>query len=247
MRTKAMVAAALAAGVVGAGIVAAPTVMAADDSDPAPFGQRWNDGDDDDGWGGPGRGRFDGRGMGPGMGMGGGQMGGGMGRGFGPGDGTGPRADGDCPMYDDLATGTMTDAQKAQLSDYAELEKLSHDVYVALADETGDYRFERIAYSESRHLAALRNVMDRYGVDDPTDGLAEGKFASSEVTAQYKEYVADGSTSLAAALDVAKEIETDDIAELEKAAEGLDEAPAAQQVYEHLAAASQMHLEVFSR
>jgi hypothetical protein len=118
---------------------------------------------------------------------------------------------------------------------------------VALADETGDYRFERIADSESQHLAALRTVMERYGVDDPTDGLAEGKFASSEVTAQYQEYVADGSKSLDAAIEVAKEIETDDIAELEQAAEGLDKAPAAQQVYEHLADASQMHLDVFSR
>ncbi len=48
-------------------------------------------------------------------------------------------------------------------------------------------------------------------------------------------------------VDVALADETDDIAELEQAAEGLDEAPAAQQVYEHLAGASQMHLEVFSR
>lgn len=244
MRTKAIVAAALAAGVVGAGIVAAPAVMAADETDPTPtpYGQRWNG--DSDSWD---NGQFGGRGMGPGMGMGGGQMGGGMGRGFGPGGGAGPSADGTCPMYDDLDTGTMTDAQKAQLSDYAELEKLSHDVYVALAEETGDYRFERIATSESQHLAALQTVMERYGVEDPTDGLADGEFASSEVTAQYKEYVADGSKSLDAALEVAKEIETDDIAELEKAAEGLDEAPAAQQVYEHLAAASQMHLDVFSR
>lgn len=245
MRTKAVVAAAVAAGVVGAGVVAAPTVMAADETDPAPYGQRWNDDDQDgDSWGNRGRGRFDGRGTGPGMG---GQMGGGMGRGMGPGDGTGPGADGECPMFDELATGTMTDAQKQQLADYAELEKLSHDVYVALGEKTDDYRFERIAASESRHLAALQRVMERYEIADPTDGLAEGEFASTEVAAQYKQYVADGSKSLEAALEVAKEIETEDIAELEKAAEGLDKAPDAQRVYENLAAASQMHLDVFSR
>ena len=47
-------------------------------------------------------------------------------------------------------------------------EKLAHDVYVALVDATGDARFTRIAASESRHLAAIRVLLTRYGVNDPT-------------------------------------------------------------------------------
>ncbi|HEU4513839.1 MAG TPA: DUF2202 domain-containing protein [Nocardioidaceae bacterium] len=242
MRTRRIVAVALAAGVVGAGAVVTPMVLAADD-DPAPYGPRW----DQDGDGGPGwmqermQGRMQGRGMGPGAGMGPGMM---QAGGMGPGAGQGMRGAGDC-LFADAAKGTLTDAQKQTLADQAEKEKLSHDVYVAYFESTGDYRFERIAESEDQHLEALRNLMDRYDVTDPTEGLDEGEFRSDTVDSAYDAYLDEGD-ELGTALKAAQAIEEKDIAGLEKAAKGID-APDAEQVYEHLTRASEMHLQAFSR
>ncbi len=244
MRTRKIVAVALAAGVVGAGAVVTPMVLAADD-DPTPYGPRW----DQDGNGGPGwmQDRMQGRGMGRGMGQGAGMMQGpGMmqGRGTGPGAGMGMRGDGDC-LFGNAEKGTLTDVQKQTLADQAEKEKLSHDVYVAYFESTGDYRFERVAQSEEQHLEALRNLMDRYDVTDPTRGLDEGEFKTDAVDAAYDDYLDEGD-GLAGALKAARAVEKDDIAGLEQAAEGLH-APDAEQVYEHLTRASEMHLQVFSR
>jgi hypothetical protein len=242
MRTKRIVAVALAAGVVGAGAVVTPMVLAADD-DPAPYGPRW----DEDGASGRGwmQERMQQRGMGPDMmqGRGWGQM---QGRGMGPGAGMGPgtRGDGGC-LLADAEQGTLTDAQEQELRAQAEHEKLARDTYVAYFESTGDYRFERIAASEEQHLEATRMLLDRYDLTDPTAGLDEGEFKSDAVERTYQEYLAEGD-DLESALEVAQGIEKDDIADLEKASEGLD-APDVEQVYEHQIRASEHHLAAFSR
>jgi hypothetical protein len=240
MRTKRIVAVALAAGVVGAGAVVTPMVLAAD-GDPAPYGPRWDeDGDSGRGWM---QERMQERGMGPGMmqGRGWGQM---QGRGMGPGAGQGTRGDGGC-LLADAEQGTLTDAQKQELRAQAEHEKLARDTYVAYFESTGDYRFERIAASEDQHLEAIRMLLDRYDLTDPTAGLDEGEFTSDAVEGTYQEYLAEGD-DLESALEVAQGIEKDDIADLEKATDGLD-APDVEQVYEHQIRASEHHLAAFSR
>lgn len=153
---------------------------------------------------------------------------------------------GDCPCTDTSTypSGTLTDAQKAALAGIAEEEKLAHDVYVVLADSTGDARFTRIAASESRHLEAVRAMLERYGIADPTAGRPDGSFASDEVRKLYDELVAEGTASLTAALGVGQKIEKLDIADLDKAAAGLD-APDVAAVYAHLKAGSERHLAAF--
>lgn len=240
MRTKRIVAVALAAGVVGAGAVVTPMVLAADD-DPTPYGPRWDeDGDSGRGWM---QEQMQERGMGPGMmqGRGRGQM---QGRGMGPGAGQGTRGAGDC-LLAEAEQGTLTDAQKQELRAQAEHEKLARDTYVAYFESTGDYRFERIAASEDQHLEAIRMLLDRYDLTDPTAGLDEGEFTSDAVEGTYREYLAEGG-DLESALEVAQGIEKDDIADLEKATDGLD-APDVEQVYEHQIRASEHHLAAFSR
>jgi hypothetical protein len=159
--------------------------------------------------------------------------------------GSGPGADRRGGCLADAESGTLTDQQKQRLADQAVLEKISHDVYVAFAEDTGDPRFEHIAWSETRHLEAVRTLMDRYDVADPTKGLGTGELTGDAATT-YKEYVDAGSASTKAALETAREIEQKDVEGLRNAAKGLD-APDVQQVYEHLEHASEMHLAVFSR
>jgi hypothetical protein len=268
MRTRRIVAATLVAGVVGAGIMVAPGVLAADeDPAPAPYGPRWAEDDDAPGRGpmfdrGQGRsespGRMYGRGhrMGQGMGPGAGQgmgpgagqgMGPGAGQGMGPGAGQGRSSDGECPrLLGGASTGTLTEAQEQMLAEQAELEKMAHDLYVELGDQTGDHRFSRIAASETRHLQAVRTLLDRYGLDDPTEGYAAGEFASETVSKKYAAYLAEGSESQEAALEVGRTHEAEDVEALRKAADAVD-APDVKRVLEHLAVSSEMHLSAFSR
>jgi hypothetical protein len=142
------------------------------------------------------------------------------------------------------ASGTLTAAQKITLAGMAEEEKLAHDVYVALAASTGDRRFTRIAASELQHLSAVRTLLARYGIADPTAGKADGQFASARMGSLHTTLVAQGTGSLSGALAVGVKIETMDIADLSTAGAGVT-APDVAQVYASLRAASQRHLRAF--
>jgi hypothetical protein len=126
----------------------------------------------------------------------------------------------------------------------AQEEKLAHDVYVALAADTQDPRFTRIAAAESRHLAEVRALLTRYGIADPTAGKADGVFASDAIQQQYKDLVARGSASLDAALAVGRDIEKADLADLGKAGSDIT-AQDVSTVYTRLSNGSRMHLRAF--
>ena len=143
-----------------------------------------------------------------------------------------------------LASGTLTDAQKSALAAMAEEEKLAHDLYVAFGDAFGTRSFTQIASAETRHLTEVRFVLDRYGIDDPTDGLAAGTFASTSTQSLYDELLASGSASVEAAYTAARTVESTDIADLRSAMSSLD-APDVTAVYTHLLAGSEQHLAAF--
>lgn len=142
------------------------------------------------------------------------------------------------------AQGSLTSDQKTKLAGMAEEEKLAHDVYVKLADTNGDVRFTRIAASESRHVTQIRNLLTRYGIADPAQGMAEGQFASQAVQKLYNDLVARGSVSLDAALGVGRDIEILDIDDLADAAAGVT-AQDVVTVYTRLSNGSQNHLRAF--
>lgn len=184
------------------------------------------------------------RGTGPGNGMGYGNRRNGMANGTGNGNQGGSARAGHAAGQNLPASGTLTAAQLADLGWMAEEEKLAHDVYVALAEVTGDTRFTRIASAESRHLDAVRTLLARYDQADPTEGRGAGEFADAELAALYPKLVEQGSTSLAAALEVGRTIERMDIADLTEKLDGLS-APDVEKVYGSLLAGSQNHLRAF--
>jgi len=143
-----------------------------------------------------------------------------------------------------IESGTLTDAQKTELSAMAEEEKLAHDLYVAFADAFGSRSFTQIAAAETRHLAEVRVVLERYGIDDPTDGLAAGTFASTSTQSLYNDLLTSGSASVTAAYEAARTVESTDIADLKSAMTSLD-APDVTAVYTHLLAGSTQHLTAF--
>ncbi|HSR26354.1 MAG TPA: DUF2202 domain-containing protein [Candidatus Eisenbacteria bacterium] len=180
---------------------------------------------DDDEGGDVGRGHM--------MGAAGGMMGG-LGAGMMGGLGTGER-------------GTLTGAQQSRLAGMAEEEKLAHDLYTAFAAKyPADSTFSHVAAAEAAHLTALRTLLDRYDVADPTAGKAAGHFAAADVQRRYDQLLARGRTSLAAAYAVGVQVEKADVADLDDAANGLT-APDVTRVYLHLEMASQHHLAVFQR
>ncbi|GAA3342272.1 hypothetical protein GCM10020358_36630 [Amorphoplanes nipponensis] len=183
-----------------------------------------------------------GMGMGTGgYGMGGNGMGGngmGMGGGYGMGGGICPGAGVTAP------SGTLTDQQKRTLAAMAQEEKLAHDLYVTFAGKYDAPVFDHIAVAETQHLTTVRTLLTRYGLDDPTAGVAAGRFSDPAVQATYDRLLARG-TSRAEALRVGQEVERTDIADLDRALTGLT-APDVTQVYQHLRMASQHHLTAFT-
>lgn len=105
--------------------------------------------------------------------------------------------------------------------------------------------FDRIAAAETRHLAAVRTLLGRHRVADPTADKAAGSFASATVQATYDRLLQQGSASQRAALGVGGTVEQDDIAALQQARRGGLTAPDVRQVYSHLLTASRRHLTAF--
>jgi len=125
-------------------------------------------------------------------------------------------------------------------------EKLAQDVYTTLGEQFDAQQFERIAASETRHLAAMRTVLDSLDAADPTVGDDAGVFDDPTLQRSYDDYVAQGSESLAAAAAVGIAIEEADIAELTAALEiAPDEHATA--VLEQQIQASKRHLAAFER
>jgi len=139
---------------------------------------------------------------------------------------------------------TASDAETATLLHMVEEEKLAHDVYVALADETGLRVFDRIAVSEARHTDAVRALLDARGIDDPTAGAAAGEFTDPAFDELYNDLVAQGSVSTDDALQVGVQIEQLDIADLKDAIAETDQADI-DTVYGNLLTASGHHLTAF--
>jgi hypothetical protein len=142
--------------------------------------------------------------------------------------------------------GTLTEAQKATLASMAQEEKLAHDLYAAFAARYDAAVFDHIAAAETHHLTAVRTLLQRYGLSDPTANQAAGKFTDTAVQATYDKLLAQGKKSLSAALSAGQQVERASIADLTAAANGLTAADV-KQVYARLLSASDRHLTAFTR
>ncbi len=125
-----------------------------------------------------------------------------------------------------------------------EEEKLARDVYLAMFDLWGLRTFESIAASEFRHMEAVLELIERYGLEDPAVDDTPGVFSNPELAALYVEMVEQGSESLVAALTVGATIEDLDIADLEEELAIVGQADI-RRVYENLLRGSINHLRAF--
>jgi hypothetical protein len=124
-----------------------------------------------------------------------------------------------------------------------EEEKLAHDVYVYLYSKWGLSTFQNIASSEQVHTQAIKNLIDRYGLQDPASSQA-GVFANAQLQTLYEALIAQGSQSLVEALKVGAAIEEIDILDLQGRLT-LTQHADIQQVFNNLLWGSGNHLRAF--
>jgi hypothetical protein len=93
-------------------------------------------------------------------------------------------------------------------------------------------------------MEAVLRLIERYGLEDPAAGKAQGVFADETLQGLYDELVAQGEQSLSAALRVGAAIEEIDILDLEAYISQTDRTDI-QRVYESLARGSRNHLRAF--
>jgi hypothetical protein len=144
------------------------------------------------------------------------------------------------------ATATTLSADEAAgLIFMREEEKLAHDVYVTFYQQYGLAIFNNIANSEATHMAAIKTLLDRYGLIDPAAGNGVGVFENAELQALYNQLIAQGSQSLSAALKVSGAVEEIDILDLKEQLATTVHGDI-QQVYTSLLNGSYNHLRAFA-
>ena len=139
-----------------------------------------------------------------------------------------------------------TAAQKLQLQYLVEEEKLARDVYAYLAANVASQKFSNITKSEQTHMDNISALLKKYNLFNPTTTRAPGVFRDAELQKLYNNLIAQGSVSVAAAMQVGVAIEELDIADLKK----MMVAPAPADVklaYDLLLKGSYNHLAAFSR
>jgi hypothetical protein len=134
--------------------------------------------------------------------------------------------------------------EKEGLQYMVEEEKLAGDVYQALYEKWNLRHFSNIERAEKSHEAAVRTLLVRYSVPDPT--LEIGKFSSTALQDLYDEFIERGSASQRDALVVGAEIEELDITDLDQHIAQTDRDDI-KLVYENLKHGSENHLRAFVR
>ncbi len=145
-----------------------------------------------------------------------------------------------------VAATPLTAVQAADLAAMADEEKVARDLYRAFAARYPSPVWDTIAAAENTHLTAIRTLLTRYGVADPTAGRADGSFASSSAKAMYDGLLATGSANEVAAFGVGRTVELDDIAKLDAAIARATQTDV-RQVYTNLRSGSVQHLRAFDR
>ena len=146
-------------------------------------------------------------------------------------------------IVNDYPVAELSEKQIADLEFMYEEEKQARDLYARLGEEWNLPAFENISQSEAQHMAALEALFAKYDLEKPA--AVPGEYNNSELAAAYDEFLARGLESEAAALELGKELEIKDIADLEEVR--IDAPEDFKAVYANLKAGSENHLAAFDR
>lgn len=142
------------------------------------------------------------------------------------------------------STATLSTQEIKDLVHLREEEKLARDVYRYLYEVWGQWIFDNIAASEQQHMDAVKNLLDRFGVEDPVENDVEGVFINETLQELYDDLIAIGESTKLNALWVGATIEDMDIFDIKGMLENTDK-PDLVSVYENLMKGSRNHLRSF--
>lgn len=140
--------------------------------------------------------------------------------------------------------GALGPAERDGLVYMREEEKLAHDVYVVLGKQWNLRPFTNISMSETRHMEAVKGLLDSYGVADPAQGKKLGEFQNPDLQRLYTELVARGRASKVEALKVGATIEDLDLFDLARLTKQVKKQNI-RRAYDNLARGSRNHLRAF--
>lgn len=138
---------------------------------------------------------------------------------------------------------TLSNAETESVLFMREEEKMARDVYLTLYDLWNDQVFLNIYNSEQKHMDAVKQLLDKYGLKDPAIG-GVGLFSNPDLQTLYDELIERGEKSAMEAFYVGALIEEVDIRDIQVA---IDEASHSDiiNVYENLLKGSRNHLQAF--
>jgi len=145
---------------------------------------------------------------------------------------------------DSVPAGQLTQEEADGLLYMVEEEKLAHDVYITLYEKWGTQIFNNIAQSESTHVNAVRTLLQKYNLTDPTANEPVGVFTNPDLQALYNQLIEMGSKSEIDALKVGALIEETDIIDLQERIDQTDKLDIIA-TYENLMKGSRNHLRSF--
>jgi len=146
-------------------------------------------------------------------------------------------------------SGPITAIEIEDLKFMREEEKFARDSYIVLGEEWGLTIFSNIAESEQKHMDALKQLLDKFGITDPVKDESEsgiGDFANSYLDALFDELMIWGLTSEMDGLKVGGAIEEVDIRDIHHMIEQADNEDIIT-TYESLLCGSRNHLRAFVR
>ncbi len=140
----------------------------------------------------------------------------------------------------------VSEKEKDELVYMREEEKLAHDFYSLMYDKWGLRPFGNIKEAETRHMQAVKSILDKYSIKDPVASMDNGSFTSDKIRNLYDNFVKQGSISAKDALFAGAEIEEVDIADLIKGIKETDNDDI-KFIYNNMKNASGNHLRAFVR
>ncbi len=139
--------------------------------------------------------------------------------------------------------GELNASEKEGLLYMAEEEKLAGDVYLVLQEKWNLRVFDNIGRAEQTHESAVKTLLTRYSLPDPT--AEAGEFSNETLQTLYDDLVIRGSASAKDALEVGAAIEEIDILDLEERMNQTDKEDILL-VYANLKKGSENHLRAFA-
>ena len=137
-----------------------------------------------------------------------------------------------------------TDVEKEGIQYIYEVEKVARDVYQYFYDEWETPVQDIISGSEQTHMDIMKELIDKYDLDDPAEGNDYGEFSNSDLQQLYHDLLESGLSSEVDALSTAAMIEEFDIVEIKKYVNNTDRDDIIS-AYNKLMTGSENHLRIF--